>query len=79
MGVPQNVGLSRKSHLEMDDNWGYPGYPYDSGNLHIAKHVNRRCSSTFVAEQAGLSPRLPPNTLVSPASQRTRGASACFT
>ena len=33
MGVSKMVGLYKgKSHLEIDDDWGYP---YDSGNPHM--------------------------------------------
>ena len=29
MGIPQMNGLyNGQFHLEMDDKWGYPGYPY---------------------------------------------------
>ena len=38
MGVPPIAGgflWTGNSHLEMDDNWGYP---YDSGNLHIIRN-----------------------------------------
>ena len=41
-GFHKKLGLKRvnlyneQSHLEMDDDWGYP---YDLGNLHIAKSI----------------------------------------